>query len=365
MRRLSRAVILVFLVVGMGFAQTGCAADGGGGGGGGGDGGPSGVDAGPGVDSGPGRDAGPPGDANMDCEGLTADAENVLRPVDIIWIVDSSSSMENDARVVQDNLDDFADFIAATGIDFHMVLVSDRGFVTPNPRFTSDPEHFLFVDRGVSSSAVFARALDQYPVYEPFLRADAITHMIGVTDDDDDMSGDAFVPMMEGLLGHPFTFHAIASEAVSSSIPFVPDIPCMRGISIPAAAIGERYYRAAELTTGLIFSICTDDWSGLFMTLAMTVAVSEAIPCVYDIPAAPTGMAFDRDRVNVEYTPDGAAPMSFPRAPDEGSCGMGNAWYYDDPASPTQILLCPTACTTVNTGAGSVDVRFGCDSILI
>ena len=76
-------------------------------------------------------------------------------------------------------------------------------------------------------------------------------------------------------------------------------------------------------------------------------------------------MSFDRDRVNVEHRPDGAAPTSFPRAPDEGSCGGENAWYYDDPASPTQILLCPAACTTVNSTAGSVDVRFGCDSILI
>jgi hypothetical protein len=319
-----------------------------------------GVDVGPGVDSGP-------------CSAVDVSAENALAPVDIIWVVDSSDSMENDASVVQSNLDGFASFIESRSIDFHVVMISDRAFVTPSPLFSTDPR-FLFVDRSVGSNDAFDRVLDQFPAYSSHLRPTAITHVIGVTDDDENMAASTFISMMEGLLGHSFTYHAIASPPgeCGRACPLgcslcPPDAEgCDRpGALLPAAAPGEEHYRAAGDTTGLTFSICTSDWSGLFDTLARTVAVSELLPCVYEIPPPPAGMAFDRDAVNVEHTPEGGAPASFPRAPDEAGCGSNEAWYYDDPADPTQILLCPAACTRVMGGPGDVEVAFGCASELI
>lgn len=340
------------------LVAAGCAGGGDtGGGGGGGDGGGGGIDGGTGgVDSGPRTDGG-----LMECDGITAEAENLLAPVDIIWIVDSSDSMENDASAVQDNLDGFADYIAASGIDFHVVMVSAADFVTPSSRFTSDPEHFLFIDRHVGSQDVFARALDQYPNYQHFLREMAITHMVGVTDDDDDMSASTFVSMMEALLGHEFTFHAIAAEEGFLGL------PCTRGggVGIPAPAVGDRYFDAADMTGGLKFNICDSDWSALFSTLAETVAVSEELPCAYDLPEPPSGMTFDRDRVNVEHTPEGGGTEVFPRASDEAACGTERAWYYDDADAPTQLLLCPAACDAVTSGPGRVDVRLGCETLLI
>ena len=302
-------------------------------------------------------DAGPPTDSGPnECVGISAEAENALAPVDIIWVVDSSDSMRNDAETVQTNLDGFATAIAGSGVDYHVVFVSDRSFVTPSPLFTSNPAQFRFIDRGVSSGSVFARALDQHPAYADFLRPNAITHVIGISDDDDDQSASAFVPMMEALVG-PFTFHAIAAEEEAFGI------ACTRNF-IPAADIGERYFDAATATGGLQFSICTDDWSGLFNTLAMTVSVSEMLPCVFDIPEPPMGMTFDRDEVNVEHTPEGMAPMTFPRVPDGMGCS-GRAWYYDDPTTPSQILLCPMACDAVTGGPGRVDIRLGCATLFI
>ncbi len=361
-------VVRFFLSALLAFG-VGCSAEKspGGGGGGGGDSGTGGGDGGGGgFDAGPRTDGGPGTDAFEMCDGISSEAENLLAPVDIVLVVDSSDSMENDARAVQDNMDDFATYISASGVDFHVVMISDRGFVTPSSLFTSDPMRFLFVDRHVGSSDVFARAIDQFPVYEDFLRPDAITHIVGVTDDDDDMRAASFISMMEGLLGHDFTFHAIASEEAPNPIPYLDPIPCTRsGGLLPAAAIGDRYYDAAAMTGGLTFSICTEDWSGLFDTLAMTVSVSEELPCAYDLPEPPAGMSFDRDRVNVEHTPEGGATTTFPRAADEASCGTGAAWYYDDADDPAQILLCPAACDTVTSGPGRVDVRLGCETLLI
>jgi hypothetical protein len=295
----------------------------------------------------------------MECDGLSVTADNAVAPVDIIWIIDSSGSMENDARTVQTNLDAFATYIAGAGIDFHLVVVSDMGFVTPSTRFMTEPERFRWVNWDVDSSKVFESALGQFPMYSAFLRADATTHMVGVTDDEDDISSGSFIPMMTALIGHPFTFHAIAGTAG----PF-PGVACTRGF-VPAAAVGDEYFAAARATGGLEFSICTEDWTGLFATLAMTVAVSTTIPCVFELPPPPAGMSFDPTLVNVEHTPDGGATTTFRGAGSEGGCGGEQAWYYDDPAMPTQIRLCPAACTAVTTMGGRVDVRLGCATLLI
>lgn len=324
-----------------------------------------------------GVDGGPPAPRDVpieECDGFSASADNALAPVDIIWVVDSSDSMENDARTVQTNLDGFADFIAGAGIDFHVVFISDRGFVTPSARFDTDPR-FLFVDRAVGSNDAFDRVLDQFPMYMAHLRPSAITHVVGVTDDDEDMSASSFITSMNMLLGHDFTYHVIGSppgECSSMACPFGCST-CVSGAEgcerpgdfLPAAAPSEEHWRAASMTGGMTFSICTSDWSGLFATLAMTVAVSMALPCEFLLPDPPMGMAFDRDRVNFLYTPSGSTtPMVFPRAADAASC-VGNAWYYDNPTMPTRIILCPDACTAVTSGAGTITVQLGCQTLLI
>lgn len=313
------------------------------------------------VDSGPGIDG------FMECAGEETTADNADAPVDIIWVVDSSNSMENDASVVQSNLMGFASYIESRSIDFHVVMITDRGFVTPSPLFMTDPR-FLFVDRGVGSNDAFDRVLDQFPVYSGHLRPTALTHVIGVTDDDEDMAAGTFISRLDGLLGHGFTYHAIASEPGDCPIPICGCScgGCQRpGGLVPAADEGTEHWAAAGATGGMTFSICTSNWSMLFDTLARTVAVSVPLPCVYLIPPPPAGMSFNRDQVNVEHTPAGATvPTVFPRAPNEAGC-VGNAWYYDDPEMATRILLCPDACTTVTSGAGTVNVRFGCGTQLI
>ena len=301
------------------------------------------------------------------CESIDVAAENVQRPVDIIWTVDTSDSMDNDRRIVQDNLDEFATFITGTGIDFHVVMITceDRG-IEVNPLFTTDPR-FLWVDRCVSSQSVFARTLDQHPNYVDHLRENAFTHIVGVTDDDDDLRAAEWIPMMEDALGHEFTFHAIASEAMPNPVPFLDPIPCTRSLfgDLPARRIGDRYYDAANDTGGHTFSICTDDWSGLFGTLAMTVAMSEPIPCIYVIPEPPAGMSFNPNQVNVSFAPEGGETATFPRADDESACGTEEAWHYDASDPPREIRLCPAACDAVNAGPGDFQVAFGCDTILI
>ncbi|MEK6608683.1 MAG: hypothetical protein AABZ30_13570 [Myxococcota bacterium] len=64
-------------------------------------------------------DAGP-------CVATDVVAENVVLPVDIIWIVDSSGSMDFENDVVQNNLNAFSTAIAGSGVDYRVVLIGSK-----------------------------------------------------------------------------------------------------------------------------------------------------------------------------------------------------------------------------------------------
>jgi hypothetical protein len=104
--------------------------------------------------------------------------------------------------------------------------------------------------------------------------------------------------------------------------------------------------------------------------ISTPMTIATPLPCSWTIPPAPAGTTFDKDKVNVQFTPPGATvPVDFGRVNDEGQCGQTtqDAWYYDNPASPTKVLACPHTCngTLHNSAGAEVAVLFGCDSKFI
>jgi hypothetical protein len=52
---------------------------------------------------------------------------------------------------------------------------------------------------------------------------------------------------------------------------------------------------------------------------------------------------------------------------NEAACtATGTGWYYDNPADPTSILLCPTNCSTVSDApsGAKVEILHGCSEIV-
>jgi hypothetical protein len=50
--------------------------------------------------------------------------------------------------------------------------------------------------------------------------------------------------------------------------------------------------------------------------------------------------------------------------PTSADCTNAGGWYYDNPAAPTKVILCPATCMTVQADSNAkVDVQFGCDTI--
>jgi hypothetical protein len=269
--------------------------------------------------------------------------------------------MLDEIIAVQENITNFANMISSAGIDHHVIMLA-TGDVAGTTPLGMDPGHYLYVPAAVDSHNALQLLLDQYPQYAPFLRAEAPLHFVLVSDDESAVPADAFRTQMETLAGKTFTFHAIASEAD------VNGLPCVGACGIPILcggfAPGIQYYALADATGGQKISICVADWSMVFGPLQDAVIASAPLPCDYPIPPPPAGDALDPDKVNLEFTPPGAQAQVFPRAAGETACAQSMAWFYDDPGAPTQIRMCPAACSAIGAG-GTIEIQLGCETVLV
>jgi hypothetical protein len=89
-------------------------------------------------------------------------------------------------------------------------------------------------------------------------------------------------------------------------------------------------------------------------------------PCQYMLPPAPSGQHLDPMKINVDYTPPGAAmPVTLLSVPSQAACDpTKGGWYYDDPVLPKTVSLCPASCSTVTADVtGQVNIEVGCKTI--
>lgn len=87
---------------------------------------------------------------------------------------------------------------------------------------------------------------------------------------------------------------------------------------------------------------------------------SAAIPCELALPEPPLGDSLALDEVNLEYEGAECARTPFASVPGAADCGDEDGWYYDDPASPNRILLCPQSCNRVSGPGGTLYYSVGC-----
>jgi hypothetical protein len=111
--------------------------------------------------------------------------------------------------------------------------------------------------------------------------------------------------------------------------------------------------------TGQAFLIAGGNISDTF-TNAMLSTGASPLGCSFNLPQ-PSGAPFDVNKVDLSYT-TGATGVSEPIAKlnNLGDCSLNQnqGWYYDSPAAPTKILLCPGTCSRLS--AGRIEVLYGC-----
>ncbi len=236
----------------------------------------------------------------------------------------------------------------------------------PEP-LRSDTAHLRFIEEDVGSDEPLDDLLERFVDYSDFLRPKAVTHIIAVTDDEArHQGGDAsttaswFRQQMEAKLGHPFTLHAIVSEDINGK-----GAHCT-GPNGDAAEPGLTYIALATATTGQFNSICTDNWTALFDSLVRAVLSSSPIECGFDLPPAPQGKTFDKDKVNVRFAANGASDVTIiGRTAGQDQC-QGGGWYYDDANSPKRIQICDSTCTELQKQFdGAIEIELGCETEVV
>lgn len=290
------------------------------------------------------------------CASLRQDAPVQRAAVDVVWVIDTSASMFDDIAQITANLGSFMQQLEGSNADTRAIMITGLDPALGSP-LSADRERYRFVPSPVESNMLYTVALFQFDAYRDFLRPEATPHFVMVTDDEDTIAGALFRAEMEKKLGRSFVLHAIASPSVNG-------LPCAGkvcgGIWAPlvcgAVAIGHNYNTVASETGGEQISICTDDWTEILGRLSSAV-IASALPCSYALDAASDD--FDAARVQVVYTTDDDGDREFPKAARASACGSKAGWYYDDPAAPSTIELCPAACELVKQG-GSIDIALGC-----
>jgi hypothetical protein len=328
-------------------------------------------------------------DPGEECNGITERTENVPRPVDIIWAIDNSGSMIEEAQAVQLQMNTFANQIVTAGIDVHVIVISQEGppgmFYPPPVGIVSGvcippplgsgmcpddnkPPEYLHVFVEVGSTNKFFTILETYPQYQAALRRDALKYFAVVTDDTDSDS-QHFANAVANLDPGPpnmfqdWKFFGIFCTGASGC----PTSGGSQVLGIPCVETGTPYLELVDQTGGLAGDLCAAnaDSAGVFAELAKTVIQHKQIACEWAIPAPPMGQAFDKTRINVNYTPS-TGPVEPLFFAENGACGDKDGWYYDNPDAPTRVVACPKTCARVSTDmGGQIDLIFGCMTIPI
>jgi hypothetical protein len=286
----------------------------------------------------------------------------------------------------------------AAGIDAHIVLLAGAGLcvppplgsgmcgmgsVPPFPMPTAGPPepapdtqlpNFLHLDAQFGANDGMRTLLDGFWQYKGQLRPNAPTQLVITEDGGPLVTPDAVRAHLEGKQA--------ASATVAWDPPMRPDqyvwngVVCTNGVGIAGCSDGFGAARTTvvdlvKATGGILGDLeeagapGQDPFAPLLKELAHAVIQGATLSCDYEIPPAPTGESFDRDRVNVVYTSGKGDDTTYPRFGALGECADHIGWAYDDIADPKKVSLCPQACSAVqNDVAGRMRVEFGCATVI-
>lgn len=316
------------------------------------------------------------------CNAVSQTAENKVRPVDIIMALDTSDSMVGELQQVEANTNAFANSIAGSGIDVHIVLVAKPGNPTDGSIFNPDPgvcldpplgtgtcpggskpPQYQHVEVSVGSNNALNRLIETYPIYKKTLRQSAVKYFLVVTDDEakdgPNNSAAAFTQSVAKLEPGWFDDWRFFGIYCTGSC----------GVLLACAATGNVYKALVAQTSGVTGDLCgnNQNFAPVFNAMSQAVVQAKTVDCAWSIPPAPAGQTFDPKLVNVNYYQGGGgSPQAIYHVATAADCGPQGGWYYDDNTNPTKVLVCPSTCQAIQSDASAkVDVLFGCATIEI
>jgi len=335
------------------------------------------------------------------CTAYSDEATQTYEPADIIWAVDTSGSMVEEALAVQSNINAFSQQITASGIDVHVVMLAKYPFLlAPGicvpaplgsgkcPPLGSDtqlPGFWHHPLAAIESVDAAAQLVKLFPAYKFMLRSGVKKYVVVVTDDDSkndsQSSGDAgkydndpnaFIDDFTAI--HPMMSDGAGGKSWKLSAVYA-FTQCAN-----AAHVGDAWKQIVAATGGVHGDICNcppgkaqlcaQTFQQVFDELAKKIiSGSKPLACEWTIPPPEPGKTLDPYKVNVQFVDQATGqPETIYHVDDASQCDPSlGGWFYNDNNAPTTVKLCPTSCSTVSgAGQGSkINVVFGCATLNI
>lgn len=340
------------------------------------------------------------------CDLQKFEATLVKKPVDIIFIVDNSGSMTNEVTAIQSNINvNFANIIAASGVDYRVILIADYGTTgtqalcinpplsgapcpSPVPESgppTNNPPTFFHYDHGnVESRDSWCKMLFWYDQpdnhglaptgWKDWLRPESFKAFVEITDDRVGCTSPGTLSFNDGndpataattaaafdtalLALDPLQFGTaternyiwysivgLLGNPASADHSYPPTDPIVTGSCPTGQNPGMGYQALSQLTGGLRFPVCEGSgFDAVFQEIAQGVIEGAKVACEFPIPDPPSGKELDLATITVEYTPGGGStPQKLTQVPSLAQC-TPNAFYLE----ADLIKLCPDACTSI------------------
>jgi hypothetical protein len=366
--------------------------------------------------NGPIPDGSAPFDPDAACAVAVQEAKVEVLPVDIIWVIDNSKSMQPAVDQVMAGMNDFATLIANSNLDYRIILVSLRTKTNPVTSVDGKTRYGLCIPPPLSGDAncgngprffhssvdirssqpleQFLGSLGQTMGYQPGdlrggepwaaqLRPGATKTIVVVSDDNSRLSAadfetfaggtnpnDGTLTLPPGILDASwkgifagYSFDGIYGWGSAND----PSVMCTYQDGSSPASSGPTYTSLVQKTNGVRAQICDGAaaWKPFFSSVAQGVTSTTKLSCSLALPTPQQGM-LDPTKVNVGIVAQNGTVGLF-KVADANACKQGG-WYYDNDANPTQVILCPASCdeaqTLVGKGGGKIEVQFGCATII-
>ena len=186
------------------------------------------------------------------------------RAVDIVFIVDQSSSMAEEIAGIQANLNKFSAFITATKLDYHVLLLARRGVtgydicIKPPLGATGcmDNTRFKQISIDIDSYNSLSKFKQYVGPLEGFMRKGSLRHIIEISDDNAKFLATSFHGWLTARAGwKDYLFHSVVVTKQD----------------VCSIDIGKEYLQLSGLTKGFVSHICSAKWTDLFNQLGKAV----------------------------------------------------------------------------------------------
>jgi len=186
-------------------------------------------------------------------------------------------------------------------------------------------------------------------------RPDEKTAVVLVTDGEPgfyDATQKAFVP---GCPNNDIAHVSAAAAAAKAANPSIPTYVIGVGPSLDKL---NQVAAAGGTNAAIMVDISDPTQTKTKIEQALAAIRQQEVSCDFSIPPAPAGQELDPNAVNVVLTKADGSQTVVGYSKD---CSVAAGWRYDNPAAPTHISLCASACDAARTSTqGKVSIAFGC-----